>query len=247
MKWKNWVVKTERLEELLRRTETVRPLLRRAVEEEITELAAPPEKVIKELHEKFRHSHKLADEAAEIAWLDDRCWNASDLKIHLSRPKALLRFAEQRFGPGIEESFLRRKKDLDCVVYSLLRVKDRGLAQELWIQLSEGEISFPEAASRHSDGAESKTNGVIGPVPLGQLQPELSEKLRTLRQGEIREPVSAGPWWILLRLEQLTPAKLDDEMRRRLLKEQLNNWMDDRCEALLRGDTVEPLHYDPEP
>jgi parvulin-like peptidyl-prolyl isomerase len=247
MQWQHWQVSNARLEELLRRTESMRPLLRRSLEEEITQLVTLPAERQAELHTQFRDQQQLADDAAEQAWLEQRGWNADDLALHLARPEALNRFAEQRFGPGIEETFLQRKNQLDTVVYSLLRVQDRGLAQELWIQLSEGEISFPEAASRHSDGPEAHTKGVIGPVGLGQLQPDLAERLRSLRQGELREPVAAGPWWVLIRLEQLTPAKLDDAMRQRLLQEQLHHWLEQRIDALLRGDSPDPLHYDPEP
>ena len=49
---------------------------------------------------------------------------------------------EQRYGPGIEDRFLECKNDLDIVIYSLLRVKDPGLAREIWISLSEGEVTF---------------------------------------------------------------------------------------------------------
>jgi parvulin-like peptidyl-prolyl isomerase len=247
MQWQHWQIDSERLEQLLRRTEAMRPLLRRDLEEEITKLVALPSERLSELLEQFRQQHQLGDDAAEATWLEQRGWSADDLQLHLARPEALDRFAQQRFGPGVEETFLQRKPELDTVVYSLLRVQDRGLAQELWIQLSEGEISFPEAASRHSDGPEANTKGVIGPVALGQLQPELADRLRTLRQGELREPITAGQWWILLRLEQLTPAKLDDAMRHRLLQEQLNTWLEQRCDAVLRGDRPDPLHYDPQP
>ena len=247
MQWQHWQIDSERLDQLLRRTEAQRPLLRRALEEEITELVAVPAERLSELQDQFRQQHQLEDDATEAAWLEQRGWTAADLQLHLARPEALDRFAQQRFGPGIEETFLQRKPELDTVVYSLLRVQDRGLAQELWIQLSEGEISFPEAASRHSDGPEANTKGVIGPMALGQLQPELADRLRTLRQGELREPITAGPWWVLLRLEQLTPAKLDDAMRQRLLQEQLNSWLEQRCDAVLRGDRPDPLHYDPQP
>ena len=49
---------------------------------------------------------------------------------------------------------------------------------------------------------------------------------------------------MLLRLEQLTPAKLDEPMRQRLLQEQLSAWLEQRCDAVLRGDAPDPLHYD---
>ena len=244
MNWQHWQVSSVRLEQLLRRTEAMRPLLRRALEEEITTLVNLPAERLAELHQLFREQHQLADETAETDWLKQRSWTPDELQMHLARPEALNRFAQQRFGPGLEDTFLQRKNDLDTVVYSLLRVQDHGLARELWIQLSEGEITFAEAASRHSDGPEATTKGVIGPVALGQLQPELAERLRSLRQGDLREPMQAGPWWVLLRLEQLTPAKLDEPMRQRLLQEQLSAWLEQRCDAVLRGDAPDPLHYD---
>ena len=247
MQWQHWRIGSDRLEQLLRRTELQQPLLRRAVEEEITELVNLSEEQLEILDQDFRQTHGLTDSAAIDNWLTQRGWDAADLRMHLTRPEALRRFSEQRFGPGLEETFLRRKNDLDNVVYSLLRVRDQGLARELWIQLSEGEISFPEAASRHSDGPEAAHKGVIGPVALGQLQPELAERLRSLRQGDLREPELLGQWWVLLRLEQLTPARLDQDMRSKLLQDQLNSWIEDRCNSVLRGEQTEALHYDQQP
>ena len=69
-------------------------------------------------------------------------WTESDLHLHVLRPEALRRFAEQRFGPGLEERFLSFQGGCDQVIYSLLRVRDAGLARELWIRHEEGEITF---------------------------------------------------------------------------------------------------------
>jgi parvulin-like peptidyl-prolyl isomerase len=244
MHWKHWKISTTRLEQLLRRKQLIRSLLRHELEEEVVAIVALSAEESNSLLQTFLENNQIEKDVDLKAWLDERGWTQDDLLAHVSHATALNRFATQRFGPGIEETFINRKRDLDTVVYSLLRVQDEGLARELWIQLSEGEISFPEAAGRFSDGPEAGTKGVIGPMPLGQLQPELADRLRSLQCDELREPLQAGPWWILLRLEQLTPAKLDEAMRQRLLDEQLNQWLDQRCDAVLRGESVEPLHYD---
>ena len=77
------------------------------------------------------------------------------------------------------------------MIYSLLRVKDAGLARELWIRLEEGEITFAEAASTYSEGPESYRKGVMGPMEIGSLQPQtLQDLLRGLRPGEICSPNS---------------------------------------------------------
>lgn len=247
MNWQNWQISTDRLEQLVRRTESIKLLVKREIEEQIIAVVDLSEEDLNTLLQDHKTSHHLDDDDALRAWQQERCWTDQDLILHVSRQECLNRFATQQFGAGIEEDFLKRKHELDTVVYSLLRVQDQGMARELWIQLSEGETTFAEAAARYSDGPEATTKGVIGPVPLGQLQPELAERLRSLQKGELREPLAAGPWCILLRLEQLTPAKLDDGMRQRLLQEQLEGWLTQRCDAVLAGKGLDPLHYDPTP
>lgn len=243
---RSWAPTLFELEGLIRRSNTTQALVQRQIEEEILCLVALPEARLAELDQQWRSEQGLTDDDAVTDWLAERGWQPDDLIIHLTRPEALRSFGEQRFGPGLEEEFLRRKNELDQVIYSLLRVKEQGLARELWIQLSEGEISFAEAASRYSDGPEASTKGVIGPIAMGTLQPELAERLRSLQPGELRPPEALGPWWLLLRLEHYTPARFDTAMRQRLLDDQLASWLHQRAKQQICGEPAEPLHYDRE-
>lgn len=247
MQWQNWSVTTEALEDLIRRQQLAPSLLRRLIEEEITSLVALTEDTIEPLLADFFKQQNLEDEASRSAWLDERAWTEADLKMHVCRPEALKRFGRQRFGPGVEEHFLERKSSLDTVLYSMLRVRDPGLARELWIQISEGEIRFEDAAAQHSDGPEANSRGLLGPIPLGNLQPELAERLRHLQQGAVRPPEQLGPWCLLLRLEKITPARLDDAMRERLIQEQLDHWINARVERVLKGEEPDELNYDQQP
>ena len=120
------------------------------------------------------------------------------------------------------------------------------MARELWISLAEGEVSFADIAFNYSDGPESKTKGVIGPLPLGSIEPAIAERLRLLRVGDIRPPERVGEWHVMLRLESFNPSQLDSSMRLRLLQEQFDVWIKNRVHAILAGETPEPLHYDPE-
>ena len=111
---------------------------------------------------------------------------------------------------SIEEAFLSAQGGLDQIIYSLIRVKDNGLARELWIRLEEGEDTFSELASGAGEGPEAAKCGVIGPTPIGSIHPpELASFLRSLQCGEIHPPRTLGDWIVLVRLEQLTPARLD--------------------------------------
>jgi parvulin-like peptidyl-prolyl isomerase len=226
---------------LLRRMELWPQLLRRQQEEQIAALVPLPDDWLQEQRQQL-----LAGEA-EADVLRRRGWQPDDLELHLRRPEAIRRFAQQHFGPGLEETFLGFRGGRDVVIYSLLRVRDAALARELWIRLEEGETTFAEAATQFSEGPEAHRKGVMGPMEIGQLQPDqLVQWLRALQPGQIRPPEPLGEWHVLLRLEQLTPARFDDEMRQRLLHEALDALLDSRVQRLLAGETLEPLHYDPD-
>ena len=226
---------------LVSRMELTSSLLKRHVEEEITSLVCLPSEWVDDAIVSF-----CGDQDHDSLLLK-KGWSDSDLKIHVSRPEALRRFAAQRFGPGLEDRFLGFKGGRDQVIYSLLRVRDPGLARELWIRLEEGEITFAEAASAYSDGPEAHRKGVMGPMEIGTLQPQpLQDLLRSLRPGEICSPKIMGEWHVLLRLEQLTPARFNDQLRLRMQQEALDEFLDNRVNRILAGEAaeLEPRHYD---
>jgi len=225
---------------LVRRLELMPQLLRRQQEEQIVALVPLDSDWLAD-----QRGQALADGSLEQL-LEQRGWTEADFDLHLRRPEALLRFARQRFGPGLEERFLEGQGSRDEVIYSLLRVRDPGLVRELWIRLEEGEVTFAEAAQQFSEGPESHRKGVMGPMQIGVLQPqELAQWLRTLRPGEISPPRSIGEWQVLVRLEKLTPARFDDAMRERLLQEELDRYLQRRVQQQLAGEPLDELHYDP--
>ena len=69
---------------------------------------------------------------------------------------------------------------------------------------------------------------------IGLLQPEvLQDMLRGLKPGELSAPRQLGDWHVLLRLEQLQPARFDDAMRSQMEMEQLNTFLEDRTNQVL--------------
>ncbi len=225
--------------DLVRRMELLPQLLRRQEEEAITDLVNLPADWLHERCSAFLGNQDLDSVLAA------RQWSRQDLDLHLARPEALRRFALQRFGPGLEELFLSAGGGHDQIVYSLLRVRDAAVAQELWIRLEEGETTFAEAASAYSEGPEAARKGVIGPIAMGQLQPpQLADLLRSLQPGALHPPSQLGEWFVLLRLEQLTPARFDETMQEFLLNQELNRFLEDRVQRRLAEETLEALHYD---
>ena len=143
-------------------------------------------------------------------------------------------FLREQFLPKAEARFLERKNELDQVVYSLLRLKNRFLAQELYLQIESGESNFADLAKRYAEGLERNTNGIVGPVPLTQAHPVLAERLRISRPGALLEPFRISDWWLVVRLERYSPATFSDEISYRMCQELFAEWQKEQTLACLK-------------
>ena len=183
----------------------------------------------------------LTSPAERQAWLLERGWQLEDLRAIAGLAERLRRWSHWRFEAEVEVRFLDRKPDLDRVVYSLLRVAERELAEELHLRLLEQAASFWDLAVAFGSGAETETGGLVGPVPLSAAHPQLASRLRAGREGQLWRPFAIGEHWLVVRLERLLPARLDDGTRERLVHELFERWLDAQVEGLLSGVPLAPV------
>ena len=170
------------------------------------------------------------------------------LGLQVELPIRLRRHCERLYRPKAEAHFLDRKQQLDRVVYSLLRLKDEGLVRELYFQIQDGEATFADLAAQYAEGPERATRGIVGPVPLTQAHPQLVERLRTAPLAQVQEPFQVEQWWLLFRLESLTPATFDEPMALQMSQELFEQWLEQAVEARmeqLRPQLLAPLSAQP--
>ena len=160
---------------------------------------------------------------------------------HDIRRRNLIR---ERYAAKAEARFLERKNDLDQVLYSLLRLKNSFLAQELYLQIESGESNFADLAKRYAEGPECNTNGIVGPVSLTQAHPALVEKLQVAKPGVLLEPFRISDWWLVVRLERYEPATFSDVVSDQMCQEMFDAWLDEEtatCLSQLASQTKEPV------
>ena len=148
---------------------------------------------------------------------------------HRIRRRTLIR---ERYAAKAETRFLERKSELDQVVYSLLRLENRFLARELYLQIESGESNFADLARRYAEGPERNTNGIVGPVSLTQAHPTLVEKLRVAQPGVLLEPFRIPDWWLVVRLECFAPATFTDEVSEQMREEMFNAWIEEEADTI---------------
>lgn len=117
----------------------------------------------------FEKHYKITSEAAKHAWLHNHGMTLEAMEEIAIRNFKIYKFKMINFSNKVESYFLKTKARFDQVIYSVIRVKDQGLASEIYFRIQAGEQSFAELTREFSQGLEAYTGGILGPVALGQV------------------------------------------------------------------------------
>ena len=158
-------------------------------------------------------------------------WNNNNIESIILKPLKIKSLAEKLFEDQAESRFLARRKDLDLIVYSIIRSKNKQLAFELFLRIESNEYSFSELAYEHSEGTEKITNGMIGPLYTSQVNPVLMNRLRTLKKKELLEPFKFEDWWVILKLENEIPSDFTNTIKQQMCIELLDDLLSKKIEA----------------
>ena len=210
---------------LLRRHNLLERLVRAEILSKTVEAIELSTEQCDQVWNNFKTKNKLDDKELFENYLKNNGLKEGDLRWQLELPIRIQIYSQKHFQHKAEARFLARKEQLDQIVYSLLRLQDGYLARELYLRISGGEANFADLAANYSQGPEAKTKGIIGPVPMTQAHPALSERLRTSQPGQLLQPFQVDKWWLVVRLERYEAAQFDDNTMQRMAQELFQEWL----------------------
>jgi len=185
----------------------------------LDEVEQPDASQLKVLQEQWLQAHELQNQQALQSWLQQQGLNQQNWTELVSRPWRWQQWCHGHFKDQLSTYYLKRKPLLDRVSYSLLRVKDKALATELYLRIKEGEATFEQVASEYSAGPERNNGGQLGPVAMQQPHPVLARLLQVSSPGQLWPPKQLENWWIVVRLNQLHTTELDANTAQQLALE----------------------------
>ena len=220
---------------LLRRHNLLKALIRAEILSKTVETIQLGTQQRDQVWDNFKAKNKLDTPDLLEKYLKNNGVTESDLRWQLELPTRVQIYCQEHFQHKAEARFLERKEQLDQVVYSLLRIQDGYLARELYLRISGNEANFADLAASYSQGPEAKTKGIIGPVPMTQANPALSERLRTSQPGQLLQPFQIDQWWVVVRLERYEAAQFDDITRQRMAQELFQEWLNQELLGKVRS------------
>jgi len=194
------------------------------IDQAIADIQCTPEEKVA-VREQFCQQLQITNQEQLNTWLTQSGMTVEQFEPYILRDLKLEKFKQAEWDHLLESHFLECKNQLDKIVYSLIRTKEPGIAQELYFRIQENEGDFADLARQYSEGGEAETGGLIGPVELNVPHPQIVQILTTGMVGKISPPTQIGEWWILLRLEKYLSTQLDDNVRQRLRNDLFQKWL----------------------
>ena len=219
---------------LLKENNLLIKLIRRQLLNESMESLIISNEELQNLKDSFLKSNNLNNEDEFQTWLKDKNTDEKSFIANLVRPLKIEKYCEENFKHRAHAHYLERKSSLDQAVYSLIRVKDQFLANEIHQRLTENESSFEELVATFSEGIEKETRGVIGPIPIEQGHPAISRLLRTSEPGVVCSPFKVDPWWLIVRVESRLEPNYE-QMERAMSLELLDRWLNEESDQIAKN------------
>ena len=155
-----------------------------------------------------------------------RSWILRELGESDDNRDAPLSWARSQWGHRLDNLFLHRKDFLDEASCRIIRVKQQGLALELYHRLKAQEATFEELSIKYGIGPEKFYGGMWNQQTLVSFPASFGQFLRKLEPGELAKPLKVGDQFMIVQLISFVPALYGEESSLKLLEYELNQWLD---------------------
>ena len=142
---------------------------------------------------------------------------------------------EEWLRPQLNDYFYKRKRDLDQCVYSMLRLTEIGLAEELYLRLKNKESTIADLAFKYSVGPEKYTKGIVGPMPLSKTTDQVRALSTTENVGKLNKPLVIQNTIAIVVVEHIIESTLTPEAEEQLLEELLNVELQKVVNGMMEG------------
>jgi parvulin-like peptidyl-prolyl isomerase len=203
-------------------------IVRRQIIEQTTRernIFVTPEEIQAEANRQ-RYQKHLESAAATFAWLSDQMITSEDWEIGIQHHLLAQKLAEHLFGGEVERYLAEHRFDFEQVSLYRIVVPYQQLAQELFYQIEEREISFYEAAHLYDIDENRRLQcGYEGKLHRRDFKPEMAAIVFGAPVEQVMGPFPSEQGYELLVVEALISPELTAEMRQEIMSRLFQEWL----------------------
>ncbi|MUG99580.1 peptidylprolyl isomerase [Scytonema sp. UIC 10036] len=197
-------------------------------------LIVTPEEIQSEINH-LQREQRLATDSDLFVWLEAHLLTADDWKASIRDRLLQQKLAEVLFSQHTEIYFIQHQPDFERVLLYQLIVPYEQLANELFYQISEQEITFYEAAHLYDiDERRRDCCGCEGKIYRYKLKPEIADVVFNASIGELIGPVNTERGSHLFMVEEYIPSELSATVRQEILQQMFVQWIEGQLNGMLQ-------------
>jgi len=173
-----------------------------------------------------RHEKRLEKATDTLAWLADQLVSPHDWEGGIHNRLLAQKLAKALFAEEVKRFFLQNRLEFEQIILYQMIVSSEKLAQELYYQIEEGEISFYDAAHLYDiDDNRRYKCGYEGKVYRWALQSDIAAIVFSTPPKQLIGPIKTEQGYHLFKVEDLIPAELTSQRYEEILNNMFQQWL----------------------
>tara|TARA_B100000945_G_scaffold275946_1_gene240260 strand:- start:136 stop:843 length:708 start_codon:yes stop_codon:yes gene_type:complete len=121
-----------------------------------------------------------------------------------------------KYKDELSQYFIKRKDYLDLYYYTIIKVKSKEVADEIYLRIKEKESTFEEIANNFSFDNESFYAEKIGPISMNKIEDSITSLIKTGDLNQLFQPKLSNGYWFILRKDNVLKAEFNHQQKIKL-------------------------------
>jgi parvulin-like peptidyl-prolyl isomerase len=174
----------------------------------------------------IRYKNRLEKASDTLAWLKEQMIAPDEWEEGIAAQLLAKKLAAHLFDKEVEKYFAQTRLDFDQLILYQLVVPYAQLAQEIFYQIEEEELSFYEAAHLYDIDEERRYRcGYEGRVSRWSLKPEVAAAVFGASMGQVVGPLKTDLGYHLFLVKKFIQAELTPEKRQEIIDKLFQEWL----------------------
>ncbi len=186
-----------------------------------------------------RYEKRLEKASETLAWLTEQMISPDDWEAGICDRLLSQKLANSLFSKEVEKAFAQNRLDFDQVLLYQIIVSDGKIAQELFYQIEEREISFYEAAHLYDIDEKRKAQcGCEGKLERWKFKPDMAAIIFGAQLGQVIGPLQTEQGYHIWMVEEFIPAELTPQRYQELLDSMFKEWLSSEIIYMIHSQTA---------